>query len=272
MRNAYDLIAIDVDGTLITSDHQISPRAAEAIALASSRELLPVLVSGRSFLLLDKYIKALAVAPYYIGSGGAIVATVDGTIIAYNPVSLADATTVAHVARSANLGICFHEATQQNCEMPDPELRAHLRIIARSDIDFVEDILDSTTEAPEKITVFGDRDELEKTKAHLSQLNLNISMTFSGPRYLEVTRGGVSKGMALESLAAYLKIPLNRVAAVGDQQNDISMFQVAGLSVAMGNAPDEVKSVADHVAPTNDEGGLAWTLRELVLRYEEPTP
>ena len=70
--------------------------------------------------------------------------------------------------------------------------------------------------------------------------------------------------MSLRSLAAIQDIPLDRVAVIGDWLNDLDMFKVGGFKVAMGNAPDELKAQADLIAPTNDEGGLAWALQEII--------
>ncbi len=67
-------------------------------------------------------------------------------------------------------------------------------------------------------------------------------------------------------LAQHLHIPKNRIAAIGDQFNDVSMLEAASLSIAMGNAPDEVKSAAQRIAPGNNDGGLAWGLENVVLR------
>jgi hydroxymethylpyrimidine pyrophosphatase-like HAD family hydrolase len=67
-------------------------------------------------------------------------------------------------------------------------------------------------------------------------------------------------------LAQHLNIPQNRIAAIGDQFNDVSMFETASLSIAMGNAPDAVKSAAQIIAPNNNDGGLAWGLENVVLK------
>ncbi len=171
---------------------------------------------------------------------------------------------ITRLTRAANLGLCFHEASLQKCEINDLDIRSLLSTIAKEKIEFVEDVIANTVTAPEKITVFGHRPALEAHKTLLERLPLDLSITFSGPLYLEVTSRGVSKGRALTSLAEYLGLALKNVAAIGDQQNDLSMFEVAGLAIAMGNAPEDVKTRADVIAPTNDEGGLAWALNQIV--------
>ena len=78
---------------------------------------------------------------------------------------------------------------------------------------------------------------------------------------MEITPAGVNKGVAVQHMASYLNIPMSQVMAVGDGENDIPMIKVAGLGVAMGNAPQVVKDAADLVVPTNDEDGLVKALQ-----------
>lgn len=262
MTNAYDLIAIDVDGTLLDSQKNIAHGAAEAIEKAARHGFNIVLVSGRSRLLLKPLYEQLPVGPYMIGSGGAYIASINGEVIAHTPVPRSDAEVITLIARQSGLGLCFHEPICQNCEA-DPALAAFLRRVSDM-IVFVPDVLASTDAAPDKITLFGEREELERLRDHMAELHLNVDARFSGARHIEVTKAGVSKGNALRQLAAHLNLPLGRIVVIGDEENDISMLQIAGLAVAMGNATPEVKAVADFVAPTNDEGGLAWALHRIM--------
>lgn len=78
-----------------------------------------------------------------------------------------------------------------------------------------------------------------------------------------------SKGEAIKFLAGYLGMALERMLAIGDSTHDLSMLQVVGTAVAMGNAVEEVKAAAQIIAPTNDEEGVAWVLREVVLAEQE---
>jgi hydroxymethylpyrimidine pyrophosphatase-like HAD family hydrolase len=84
----------------------------------------------------------------------------------------------------------------------------------------------------------------------------------TSPKYLDFYCEGVNKGSAVKRLAQHLGIPLERVIAIGDYYNDLDMFKIAGLSIAMGNAPSEVRRAADLVAPANDEGGAAWAISQ----------
>ena len=113
-----------------------------------------------------------------------------------------------------------------------------------------------------------DHSTLVESEAKLRRLELDINLVYSAPHYLEITRRGVTKGAAVANLTRFLGIPPERVAAVGDGENDISMFEVAGLAIAMGNAAPHVQQAADLVAPSNDEDGLAWALKVVEEQFE----
>ena len=92
-----------------------------------------------------------------------------------------------------------------------------------------------------------------------------IEITTSKPQYLEFTHKEATKGRALEYLANLKGIERESVIAIGDSYNDISMLQYAGLAIAMGNAPEEVKAHADYVTGINDEDGVAQAIHRFVL-------
>ena len=132
----------------------------------------------------------------------------------------------------------------------------------------VEDLLQVLQTEPLKLVLVKDHTDLLENEAKLRRLNLDINLVYSAPHYLEITRRGVTKGAAVANLASFLGIPAERVAAVGDGENDISMFEVAGLAIAMGNAAPQVQQAADLVAPTNDQDGLVWALKVVEEQFE----
>jgi HAD superfamily hydrolase (TIGR01484 family) len=129
----------------------------------------------------------------------------------------------------------------------------------------VEDVVLASPN-PLKLTLSAQHELLLPVEEKLRALNLPIYSTFSSSIYLESTNVQANKGTALQFLARHLSIPMERVLAIGDSPNDISMLKVAGMAVAMGNARDADREVAHQIAPTNDEEGVSWVLRELVLQ------
>ena len=87
----------------------------------------------------------------------------------------------------------------------------------------------------------------------------------SQPYYLDITAPQGNKGTGVTALAAAYGVPLPEVAVIGDQNHDLAMFRGAGLAVAMGQAPDNVRSAADHVALSNDQDGVADAIDRIVL-------
>jgi Cof subfamily protein (haloacid dehalogenase superfamily) len=180
------------------------------------------------------------------------------------PLDEQDAVALAGMVRERGMGMCFHRPDKLYCELDDRMMATVHDIVGEDGAVQVDDVLQETT-VPAKVTVFAERTDLEGLNEDILDQDLYVRTVFSGAIFLEVTRGDVSKGTALTVLSEHLKIPLARTAVIGDQENDLSMFEIAGLTVAMGNAPQIVKNKAHHVAPENDEGGAAWALMNIIL-------
>jgi hydroxymethylpyrimidine pyrophosphatase-like HAD family hydrolase len=100
------------------------------------------------------------------------------------------------------------------------------------------------------------------------QLAFPIGIGETGNPYVTITGPGVDKGTALRRVCEHLSVPLEETMAMGDAMPDAAMFEVAGVAVAMGNGSHELKELADAVAPSNSEGGVAWAIRRYVLEVE----
>jgi Cof subfamily protein (haloacid dehalogenase superfamily) len=272
----YDLVAIDVDGTLVTSENKLSPGIAPLIRKTRARGIGVTLVSGRPKLKVMPLLKELGLTLPYIGSGGAYIADPSNNLVIFHcPLACEETTAVVELARAVKAPIISQEPDQLYYEGSLEELE---QLIAISKIDItgvensqieilrVDDVLQACAE-PTKINICSEPGHLLKIERKLRLLNLPIYLTYSAPFSLEITRSGINKGEALKILATYLAIPLEHILVIGDSHNDISMFEIAGMAVAMSNAPEEVKAAADLVAPSNDEDGVAWVLRDLVLRH-----
>ena len=265
-RGAYDLIAIDVDGTLLDSQNNLSDDNAAAIRAVRDHGIGVTLVSGRGHLPLRQLLRRLELQQPFIGSGGAYIADpVTGQVIEHNPLDRDDVTIIVGLARAAQVGIFFEEQDRLIGEAC-PEIIDSIRAISGVEVVETQDILHETQEAPTKMFVTGEHPVLVPLEQEIRALHLKVNLVFSAPIYLEATRQGINKGYALQRLSMHLGIPLERMAVLGDGGNDVSMFEIAGLAIAMGNALPEVKAAADVVAPTNDANGVAWALRELILK------
>ena len=111
--------------------------------------------------------------------------------------------------------------------------------------------------------------QLRKVAAHFrTNLNLHVvkaSLPYNGLWAVDFTRVGANKATAVRELARMLGTKPEMMIAVGDSYNDLVLLEACGLRIAMGHAPDELKSIAHHVAPTVDDDGLAAAIEEFVL-------
>lgn len=275
-QRSCDLVTIDVDGTLFTSESRLSAGIGPLIHKTEARGIGVTLASGRAKLKLVPLMRELGLTLPYIGSGGAYIADPSNNMaILDRRLGQAEAVRIVELARSAKAPILaqdpdrlFYEGSFEELERLIDVSKINITGVEGTQIEIfhVDDILQACTE-PNKITICGEPDDLLKIEKRL--LDLPIYQTYSAPTYLEITPSRASKGEALKVVARYLAVPLERILVIGDSRNDISMFEFAGIAVAMGNASEEVKAAADLVAPSNDEGGVAWVLRELVLKEQE---
>lgn len=265
-RGAYDLVAIDVDGTLLDSQNKLSDDNVLAIRAVRERGIGVTLVSGRGHLPLRQLLQRLDLQQPFIGSGGAYIADpVTGQVIEHSLLDRRDVDIMVGLARTAQVGIFFEEQDRLIGEA-SAEIIDSIRGISGVEVSVTQDILHATQEAPTKMFMTSEHAVLVPLEQEIRQRHLEVNLVYSAPIYLEATRQGINKGYALQRLSAHLRIPLERIAVLGDGGNDVSMFEIAGLAIAMGNALPEVKAAADVIAPTNDAGGVAWALRELILK------
>lgn len=115
---------------------------------------------------------------------------------------------------------------------------------------------------------FGIRHESPEVIAHLkddlSELD-TITVTSSAINNLEISAKGVSKEIGVRKVCDYLQFEREDVMAIGDNLNDLQLLQYAGLGIAMGNADDQIKRIADHVTDTNEHDGVATAIKRYLL-------
>jgi hydroxymethylpyrimidine pyrophosphatase-like HAD family hydrolase len=104
------------------------------------------------------------------------------------------------------------------------------------------------------------------------QFGAHVSAARSQPYYLDVTNPTANKGVVVERMSYFYQIPLEQIATLGDQLNDVLMFERSGVSIAMGNASPEVQGKATHVTASNEEEGFARAVEEFILPRAAPAP
>ena len=271
------LISIDVDGTLINRQGDLTPATRSALQRAADAGIHVTLNTGRPLSESQALLKALPMMRYVVLSTGAEVRDLQtGETIArhgltneenrrlYDLLSPLDGMIQIFTEFDGKLYNRAWDLARADRFCP-PNLAKMCREthVAVADLDA---FMDGYTGTASKIHLFFPNHE-EKLKAAALLEGLPFFVSESVPNDIEVMPLGVDKGTGLSALAEYLNLTPAEVMAVGDGENDLAMLRYAGLSVAMGNACDTVKKTARVVTETNDEDGLAKAV-ERVLRGE----
>ncbi len=257
-----DLVVFDLDGTLIDPHKKapVRPRVKEAIAKAMQAGVQVTLATGRTLPFARPVAQELGISNYLITSQGAVVAHAQDSEVLWRktlPESSREA--VLDWCRAQDRIIALYEdhpqglRIWQNLEGHEIETYDHLFGPQRQlDPHFKE--------ADGPLLKFIVMNEPPLNSRERSQFEPEVLITRTHPRLLEGTAAGVDKGQGLKVLLSQLDIAPERVLVVGDNDNDLPMFEVAGISVAMGDSPEAVKVAASWVAPTLEEDGAAVAL------------
>jgi hypothetical protein len=260
----FQLAAVDVDGTLLHSDKSIPAENIRAVLEAESNGLPVTLVTGRSIFSLRHILARLNLHTPFIGSGGAIIAHPrTEEILDYRALERAELEIVVSVARDLQVAQFFYMPDGIYYEATPEMLQGWTHSNTYQPIP-VTDALRELEGAPTKLAIYGENARLQRVEQAILDREAQVYISYPHDHFIDVTRRDAEKGAALLRLADHLGISPDVILTVGDADNDLAMFRVAGAAVAMGNAPAEVQEAADYVAPTNDENGLAWLLDRLV--------
>ncbi len=261
----FKLLAVDVDGTLVDEDLQISPRNRRALSRVARAGMVVTLATGRMFRSTLPFSRQLGIQAPLVTYNGALVKDPDsGEEYAHHVIPLPLAHNTLQIAR--DLGLVPHAFIQdQLCvESYHQWARYYEEIIGGVRACVVGDLGRFLKKEPTKIILNGSVERLADVELAVRQtLEPALHVTRSRPHFLEVLPPAVSKLVGLRALGRHLDIDVSAMVAVGDAQNDLEMLQGVGWGVAMGNAVPEVKAAADHVTAAVHEDGLALALEQL---------
>ncbi|MCW5942932.1 MAG: HAD family phosphatase [Fimbriimonadaceae bacterium] len=267
---SVELLAIDLDGTLLNEDREIPDENVRAVRRASEAGIRVVIATGRVLSAVRRYVERLGLAGPVVCSNGAYVVDGDGSEIAH--------TGLLPAGRDALLD--YGERSG-----------AHLNLYSREALYFLRESrwcsVYRRRAGFERTTTLDGRDarRIEATKmlliddpsnlpGHVEALREPIdagliAVVYSEPEYVEFLRPGVHKGRGVATVARHLGVPANRVAAIGDYLNDLEMIRWAGISGAVANAHPTVLGAADRVVPSNNEAGVARFIDSLLHNGQE---
>lgn len=257
------LIALDIDGTLLSSHLTVLPKTKAALQAVAAKGHHVVVVSSRPPRSVRNIADVLEIdSSVTVSFGGAYILE-ENTVLFEQTLSHSLATEIVKRVRDAALHASLYSAENWFVEQDDYWAEQEAKIVGFTPT-LVGDLLHHT-ENVHKFLIMGKAEKIATFQEELRSSNLQVDAVRSKPVYCEVNPHDVHKASAVERVARHFGLTLAEVIAFGDGENDLTMVREAGTGVAMGNAVDAVKAVAKLVTKSNDEEGIAIALQELGL-------
>ncbi|MED1420838.1 Cof-type HAD-IIB family hydrolase [Bacillus smithii] len=280
-------IATDMDGTLLNSQQMISEGNRTAIKKAQEKGIEVVIATGRSYDEAQTVLAEAGLQCPIICVNGAEVRTKEGEIIHTNELSAKQSLDIYEILHHSdtyyevftNKGIYtdhYEKGVQTlmnifqtaNPDMPEDQIyemaknrysKGHIQIVEN-----YEHVIESNDQLVYKFLVVSKNpSELMRVKEKLETFP-EISVSSSGSENLEVTHNKAQKGIALTWFTERMGISMQETMAIGDNLNDLSMFERVGRSVAMGNGHPDIKKICSHETAVNDEDGVGKAILEVL--------
>ncbi|MCI1881603.1 MAG: Cof-type HAD-IIB family hydrolase [Sporolactobacillus sp.] len=282
------LIAIDLDGTLLSSDGKISAENKRALKKLVRKGYQIAVVTGRAVFDAQALMNENGLLASVIGSNGAVIQDSSGRIIHATSIPIRAVQKILTYLLTENM---YFELTTRNGLLVPTNGETHLKreldyfidhkmIVGRRDklwekaktqfrqygqirVSDPVGLLKKDLSIYKLLTFTYDSERLLNTMIAFSTSD-QVELTSSGTYVLEFIPHHVNKGTGIEFLAARLGLANKQIIAIGDNHNDIPMFKVAGAKIAMGNAAPSVKKMSTFVTKRNDENGVAYALQHLL--------
>lgn len=262
------LFVSDVDGTLLNTFKKLSPATIKAVRDLRAAGIQFSLVSQRPLQGLRKLLKELQIQGACAALNGGVVVDQSFSVVSEKNIRAALIQGIVGMIERYELVPWIYTLSAWYVPQPDaPHVWHESKTLGFLPTRFED--LGEISEPVIKISGIGDDyravSECEDQLRHQLGAQLSISRPLSN--HLDISHLEANKGVAVTSIAAMLGIPLDEVATAGDGENDIPMFRVSKISIAMGQAPPEVHRAASDTTTSNGQDGLAWAIHDLIIRY-----
>lgn len=263
MKPKYELIALDVDGTLLTDEHGLPDRVKEAVRECALAGAEIVLCTGRGPTGAFPVLEELGLNGTLITHNGAAIVEFEDRSIIFQ-FEIAGDQLEPYLDYCRRNGIHFDLNTAYDMLVENVTEAAEAMYLQHLVVPTLLAAGQALPEGLVKLSVYGTKEEIDAVQNDWERDDLPLQLVRSGDLFIDIQHPDASKGGALRRLAEQRGIPGERILAIGNYYNDISMLEFAGLGIAMGNSPDGVKEKADLVIGTNNEGSVAEALRAYV--------
>lgn len=267
------LVLADVDGTLVDSDKKLTERALTAVRGLHDAGIRFAITSGRPPRGMAMLFEALRLDTPVAGFNGGLIVDPDLTTLELHAVPADVAAQAIDLIVAHGLDAWVYRGNDwllTKRDAPHVEREIHTVEFEPKVVDDLKQHLDRVTKI---VGVSDDHDRMERCEAEAQKtFGQRASAARSQPYYLDVTSKRANKGAVVDYLSRALKLPPAEMATMGDQPNDLVMFERSGFSIAVANAPDEVKAQASATTASNDDEGFAKAIERFILARDAGSP
>jgi Cof subfamily protein (haloacid dehalogenase superfamily) len=260
------LVLADVDGTLVTAEKVLTPRAIAAVDTLHAAGIAFAVTSGRPPRGMSMLIEPLKLQTPIAGFNGGIFVNPDMTILEQHVLAADAARLAMDVIRRNDMDVWVYSGNDWFVHTPDAPHVAREQWTVKFPPTVVDTFDNLVGNATKIVGVSDDYDRVARCEKDAQQaLGAQASAARSQPYYLDITHPDANKGTVVTTLSKRLSIPAGQIATIGDMPNDVLMFRKGGLSIAMGNASAEVQAQADRVTDSYNDEGFAKAMERFVL-------
>lgn len=256
----YKALMLDVDGTILPYDYQAIPSEKVISAVKKAQERITVcIVTGRSYPFTEKIFQSLGMHSGYavVNNGANVIDLKTKQLIYDQPISLSDAKEIIKILNEEKISFYL----KQNI-FSFAYYNGHFTDISQLERPYM--FFTDEDYSYEKL------EEVSKKLSHLTDLNIFKGHHKDPDKFnLNITHVNATKLHGLNSVIETLKINKDEVIAVGDGYNDFPLLMASGLKVAMGNAIEDLKAIADYVAPSVTDDGVADVIEKFIINSKE---
>ena len=261
------LVLADVDGTLVTEQKILTERAREAVKRLRAAGIRFAITSGRPPRGMQMLFDPLDLDTPIAGFNGGLFVKRDLTIIEQKTLPADVARQAIDLIRKQGLDAWIYRGNDWLITKRDAPHVDREAWTVKFEPTVVADFDESLEQVAKIVGISDDLDRVKRCEADAQAMfGQRATANRSQPYYLDVTNKDANKGAVVEYLSAHLGVQTEEIATIGDQPNDVLMFKRSGLSIAMGNASDEVKAQASAVTDSYNDEGFAKAMERFVLR------
>jgi Cof subfamily protein (haloacid dehalogenase superfamily) len=266
MSSKIQLVLSDVDGTLVPHDKILTERSLKAVRNLRDNNIIFAITSSRPPRGLNMYLEPLHLTTPISAFNGGMIIDANQNVLVEHTIDDEIVATIIGLLDAHDVSVWVYRDQEWYVRDLDGPHVHHEAEVCQFEPRTVANFDAVSTGVAKIVGASDDATALTKARTAVQEaVGARVSATNSQSYYLDITNPQANKGAVVDYLSSTLTIPTNAIATIGDAHNDVSMFERSGLSIAMGNAEDDVKASAGEVTTSNEDEGFARAIERFVL-------